>query len=187
MRTVRLVATFSVGAALLIGASGCAGGGSQASNTEGQATEASEETTTEAGPKPITPAEKRWYRALNRYANRFHQQAFRGGAVTHLSMQRDSHLARGCRKQLVRRAHPGRFHPAAKLAKRACRRLDKAARLLAKAIAVSGPGGTVEAGTAEEQFSLAFDGASEAMGNADYDLQLAQDKAREIAVELPGG
>jgi hypothetical protein len=87
---------------------------------------------------------------------------------------------------MLRRAgDPGRFAPVAPQVERACARLAKAGRLLGKAIAVSGSGGTVIAGTPEErQFDRALNGAIEASGNAQYDLQRALEKATAIEAEL---
>jgi hypothetical protein len=160
-----------------------------AATNEAASTEATtEETTTETGPEPITAAEKRWVRALNRYHNRFTRIAFQSGQVTHASMRREAGLARDCRKTLLRGAQPGRFEPAAKIVERACKRLDKAAALLDQAIAVSDPGGAVLAGSEEEEiFNRSFNGAAEAMGNADFDLQRALNQANSIEADLPNG
>ena len=63
--------------------------------------------------------------------------------------------------------------------------LAKAARLFGQAVAASDAGGAVVAGTPEEaQFNRAMNGAFEAAGNAQYDLQTALEKAAAIETEL---
>lgn len=144
-------------------------------------TQAEPQTTTEAGPEPITAAEKRWLARLGRYSNRLQRDFELGGVVTHASMQRSAKLYADCSTTLRQAGDPGRFEPAARMARRACERLAKAARLLEQAIAATDAGGSVVAGTPEEeQFNRSFNGAIEASGNAHYDLQRALDRAREI-------
>ena len=169
---------------------GCGGGGNgderATATTRASQTAAERGDTTEASAEPITAAEDRWFRALNGYGARLERELFRSGAVTHASMRREIGFFRGCRTMLQRAGAPGRFRPAEKRAAQACKRLDKAARLLERAIAVSDPGGSVVAGTPEEeQFSRALNGAHEAAGNAQFALQRAQEIAREIKGKLP--
>ena len=138
-------------------------------------------TTTEAGPEPITAAEKRWLARLGRYSDRLQRDLESGGVVTHASMQRSAKLYASCSSALRRAGNPGRFGPAARMARRACERLKKAADLLGQAIAATDAGGTVVAGTPEEQqFNRSFNGAIEASGNAHYDLRRALERAQEI-------
>ena len=141
---------------------------------------------TETGPKPMTKAERAWWRSLDRYVALFAREAFRDGQVTHASLRHDAKLARKCRTTLVRHAHPGRFRPAFETVRRACNRLDKAAGLFEVAIAASGPGGIVVDGTSDAiRFQKALNRSSEAMGNAQYNLDDARDEADEIASGLP--
>lgn len=144
-------------------------------------TQAATPTTTETGPEPVTAAEKRWLRALERYSDRLQRDAEFGGIVTHTSMRRSARIYAGCPPMLKRLGDPGRFEPALKIARRACERLRKAAHLLDLAIAASDAGGTVVAGTPEEQqFNRSLNGAFEALGNAQYDLQRALARAHTI-------
>ena len=185
----RKIALAVVLAAAVLALAGCSGGGS--GEIDGRTTSAAEETqpdetTTEAGPPPITASEKRWHATLMRYATRFEREAFRGGRVTHGSMRRQARLFRDCRKTV--RGDPGRFAPAARPARAACRRLERAARLLDEAIAASDPGGTVVAGSAEAaRFDRALGRAGEASGNAQFDLQRARQIAADLNRELQPG
>jgi len=136
----------------------------------------------------MTRDERTWWRSLGQYVARFEHEAFREGQVTHASLRHDAKLARKCRAKVIRHAHPGRFRPAFEMARRACERLDKAADWFVVAIASSGPGGIVVDGTSDAiRFEKALNRSSEAMGNAQYDLDDARDKADEIASGLPRG
>jgi len=148
-------------------------------------TQAEPPTTTEAGPEPITAAEKRWIVLVRRYSESLQRDIEVGGVVTHASMRRSAKVYAGCSRALRRAGDPGRLAPAAKPARRACARLAKAAALLQQAIAASDVGGSVVAGTPEEdQFNRGFNGATEAAGNAQYDLQRALERATEIEGSL---
>ena len=181
-------------AAAALAPAACSGGGNGGGgNGENDARETSaaeetqpDETTTEAAPPPLTAAEERWHGALMHYQTRFEREAFRGGRVTHGSMRRQARLFRDCSKAV--RGDPGRFAPAARPARAACRRLEMAARLLDEAIAASDPGGTVVVGTAEAaRFDRALGRAGEATGNAQFDLRRARQIASDLNRELQAG
>lgn len=188
MRTFRMLAAVSV-AALALVATACGSDGEShaeaeeeaaaAATTEAQDTAAAN--TTEAAPEPVTEAETRWLEQVKGYSERVSRDMRRNGAITHSSMRRSARLYAGCKPMLRKAGDPGRFEPAQQAAQRACDRLQKAARLLGNAIAVTGPGGTIAGGTpALDQFDRAFGGAIEASGNAQYDLQRAIGHAEEI-------
>jgi hypothetical protein len=155
----------------------------QSASTEQLDLHAAPATTT--APEPITAAETRWREQVGDYAERLDAEANRSGTITHAVMRRSARVYSACGPTLRRAGDPGRFAPVAPQVERACARLTKAARLLGQAIAASGTGGTVVAGTAEERrFDRALGGAIEASGNAQYDLQRALEKAAAIETEL---
>lgn len=172
-----------VAAALALAATACGSdgesGAEQAPTTTQRATQTA--TTTEAAPQPITADETRWLELVEGYSERLEANTRRSGRVTHLTMRRSAKLYAACTPMLRRAGDPGRLAPAQRNAERACNRLDRAARLLAQAIAASDPGGAVVVGTPEEkQFERSWNGAFEATGNAQYDLQRALERAHEI-------
>lgn len=184
MTTFRILAASSA-AALALVAGGC--GSSDESRSESTppttTAQAADEdvTTTEPLPEPITARETGWLDEVESYSERLEREVRRGGAITHASMRRSAKLYAGCRPMLSKAGDPGRFEPARRIAQRGCDRLEKAARLLGKAIAASGPGGSVVVDTPEAaQFDRALNGAYEATGNAQYDLQEAIGRAEEI-------
>jgi len=185
MTTFRILVASSA-AALTLVAGGC-GGSSEESRSEttrpATTTHPADEdvTTTEPVPEPITAGETRWLEEVESYSERLERDVMRGGAITHARMRRSAKLYAGCRPMLRKAGDPGRFEPARRIAQRGCDRLEKADRLLGKAIAASGPGGSVVADTPEAaQFDRALNGAYEATGNAQYDLQEAIGRAEEI-------
>ena len=140
---------------------------------------------TTSAPEPITAAESAWRERVRAYATRLDADVSRSGRITHASMRRSARLYSGCAPMLERAGDPGRFAPVAPQVERACTRLAKAARLLGQAVEASDAGGAVVAGTPEEaQFNRALNGAFEAAGNAQYDLQTALEKAAAIETEL---
>jgi hypothetical protein len=141
-------------------------------------------TTTDA-PEPISAAETAWREQVSAYAERVDADVTRGGLVTHASMRRSAKLYSACAPMLEDAGDPGRFEPVAPQVERACTRLAKAARLFEQAVAASGPGGAVVSGTPEERvFNRALNGAFEAAGNGQFDLQRALEKATAIETEL---
>jgi hypothetical protein len=186
---VLLLASLALVAAFVV--SSCGGGGGNGTEAAATATApvetaTDEAVTTDAGPEPITAAEERWVKLLTRYNERFEREYFRGGAVTHGSMRREIRLFSDCGAMVRRAGDPGRMAPAAKRARRACERLDRAARLLEQAISVTDAGGAVVAGSDDERiFDRAHGGAREAAGNAHYGLQRAQEIAQDIKSTLP--
>lgn len=186
-----LVTAAAVAAAL---AAGC-GGQDEAADTaaapsvpQSQSTEqidlhAASATTT--APEPITAAETRWREQVSAYAERLDAEVNRSGRITHAAMRRSANVYAACAPTVRDAGDPGRFEPVAPQVERACARLAKAARLLGQAVAASGAGGTVVVGTPEERrFDRALNGAMEAAGNAQYDLQRALEKAAAIEAEL---
>lgn len=183
-------------AAALLGAAACSSGEADtpaADEAPGQTNSAPEPTTTgtetvtteEATEPPVTAAERRWLRSVERYEARIERQILRGGIITRASMQREARLFDHCRRMLEDAGDPGRYEPAARIVERACTRLAKAARLLRQTIAATGTGSAVVAGTpVEEIFDRTIPGAIEASGNAHYDLQRAVERARRIADEI---
>ena len=136
-----------------------------------------------ARPQRLRPRQPR---LLTRYNERFEREYFRSGAVTHGSMRREARLVSDCGAMLRRAGDPGRMAPAAKRVRRACERLDRAARLLEQAISVTDAGGAVVAGSDDDRiFDRAHGGAREAAGSAHYGLQRAQEIARDIKSKLP--
>jgi hypothetical protein len=150
-----------------------------ATTTQRQAT--TQATTTEPAPEPITAAERRWLRQVEAYSERLGRAVARSGVITHATMGRSIRLYERCETVLGNAGNAGRFEPARLLGDRGCRRLHKAAELLGQAIAASEPGGFVYAGTPdEERFSRALSRATEATGNAQYDLQRGLERAEAI-------
>jgi hypothetical protein len=136
-------------------------------------------------PEPITAAESGWREQIGAYAERLDADVNRSGRITHAAMRRSAKVYAACAPALRRAGDPGRFAPVAPQVERACIRLAKAARLLEQAIAASDVGGTVVAGTPEQRrFDRALNGALEAAGNAQYDLQRALEKAAAVEAEL---
>jgi hypothetical protein len=138
-------------------------------------------TTTEPAPEPITAEEQAWLAAVRSYSRSLQRVVRRPGAITHTTMRRSARAYLGCTRTLERAGDAGRLEPARVLAARACARLERAAGFLEQAIAASGPGGIVYAGTAdEERFNRALGNAFEAAGTAQSDLQRALGRAEEI-------
>ena len=168
-------------AAALLAVTACA---AESESSKEPTAPAQEQTTTEVTttePEPITAAESEWLRQIERYQARLQKQFERAGAVTHLTMRKEAKLYNECGAVLRSAGDPGRYAPAGRIASRACARLDKAARLLDIAIASSGPGGTVIDGTPEAaRFERSFNGAIEAVGNAQYDFERALERAEAI-------
>jgi hypothetical protein len=182
MRSTR--ATAAAAAALALALSAC-GSKSERSEESAQPTTTKQETTATttaaAEPEPITAAEERWRKQIERYGQRLEDEMAVGGAITHSTMRRQARLYLECERVLSRAGDPGRFEPASRFAERACERLKKAAKFLDQAIASSERGGFVYAGSPEEeQFDHAFKGAVEAAGNGQYELQRALGRAEEI-------
>lgn len=138
-------------------------------------------TTTEPAPEPITAEEEAWLAALGSYSRRLERVVRRSGAITHSTMRRSARTYLGCGRALEEAGDAGRLEPARAVAERACAKLVKAAGFLEQAIASSGPGGIVYAGSAdEERFNRALGRAFEAAGTAQSDLQRALGRAEEI-------
>jgi hypothetical protein len=134
---------------------------------------------------PITAAESAWHEQVSAYAERLDADVSRSGRLTHAVMRRSAKVYSACSPMLEQAGDPGRFAPVAPQVERACTRLAKAARLLGQAMAASDVGGTVVVGTPEERrYDRALNGAFEAAGNAQYDLQRALEKAAAIEAEL---
>jgi hypothetical protein len=188
-----LVTAAAVAAAF---AAGCGGDGEatdvasappvrQSASTEQIDLHAAAATTT--APRPITTEEAAWRDEVAAYAERLDAEVGRGGRITHASMRRFARVSSACAPMLQRAGDPGRFEAVAPQVERACARLAKAARLFRQAIAASDAGGSVVVGTPEEAtFDRALNGAMEASGNAQYDLQRALEKAAALEAELDG-
>jgi len=171
-------------AALALALSACRGSGDEAGEQSEQPSTTNKQQTTApttAEPEPITAAEERWRKQVENYEQRVERNFDRTGVITQAAMRRSARLYVECAEMLDRAGEPGRFEPALPDVERACERLEKAAELLEKAIAATDAGGSVVVGTPEEkQFDRAFNGAFEAAGNAQYDLQRALGRAEEI-------
>lgn len=183
-------------AAALLGAAACSSGEADspaADEAPGRTSSAPEATTTGTGTvtteepaePPVTAAETRWLRSVERYEARIERQILRGGVITSASMRREARLFGDCRRMLEDAGDPGRYEPAARSVERACTRLARAARLLRQTIAATSTGSAVVAGTpVEEILDRTIPAAIEASGNAHYDLQRAVERARRIADEI---
>lgn len=172
-------------AALALTFAACGGSGNQsqenASPPTTQKEETTEVTTTEAAPEPITAAETSWLDHVETYSERLDRALARSGAITHATMRRSIRLYSRGGPMLREAGDASRFEPARQIADRACERLQKATTFLEQAIASSEPGGFVYAGTPEEErFGRALGRATEATGNAQYDLQRALERAEAI-------
>jgi hypothetical protein len=179
-----LGATAVAAVALALVLSAC--GSKSRRNEEGAPTTAKQATTdvtttSEPEPQPITAAEQRWLRQIERFGRRLDDEVGRGGVVTHSTMRREARVFLGCARVLDRAGDPGRFEPASRYAERACEGLKKAARFLEQAIASSETGGFVYAGSPDERrFEHALQAATEAAANGQYALQRAIGQAEEI-------
>ena len=150
-----------------------------ASTTESTTTEP---TTTE--PQPLTSEEQAWLRQVNSYAGRLEKDWNREVTITHAVMRHWASLFGKCKTTLQDAGDPGRYAPAARVARRACAKLAKARAQIAIAVGASDSGGAVIAGTAEEdQFNRALDRFFELAGNALNDFGTAQEKAAAITAE----
>ena len=181
--TNRRLTTIALAAALAATLAGCGGSGENEERAALTTTAASEPTTTEEEEvtPPVTEAERAWLAAVKRYQARLQRETHRNITITQASMQRRAKLYDGCARMLGKAGDPGRFQPAATLAGRACKRLGRAADALGKAMGASDASGAVLSGSPEQKiFERSLDAAFEAAGNADYDLQLAEERATSI-------
>ena len=185
--TNRRLTTIALAAALAALLAGCGGSGATEEPTAPATTTAAEQTTTEEEEvtPPITEAERAWLAAVKRYQARLQSETRRNITITQASMRRRAKLYAGCARTLEQAGDPGRFAPAGTLVERACKRLGRGAEALEKAMAASDASGAVLSGSPEEKiFERSLDAAFEAVGNADYDLQLALERAASIEREI---
>jgi hypothetical protein len=197
---LRPLRTLALGTALLVGASA---GLACASDDEGTAAptlqvttvpdttieqttiEATTEvTTTEEGPPPIRAFERRWVREMNDIRRRMTRGFNQTRVYTNAVMTRLARTYSTCLSSLRRAGRPGRFRSAARIAERACTRVERAGQMMAAAVAIDSAGITSQAQA--DRYNLLVDRAFEAQGNAVNDFAQASARARTIELELAG-
>lgn len=172
-------------------ASGCTGGDDEAVPTQGTTaatttTATTAPTTTEPAVEPLTDDERKWVTQIHRIRPRIDKAFHRSLTITRASMQSLIRVLHSC-KTTRKKAGPAsdRFLPPARIVQSACERYEASARRFQRAIEVSSVGGSVLAGTPEEDiFNRSLDRAFAAQGNASNVMMRAEEKADQIRAEI---
>jgi hypothetical protein len=186
---VHLLRTLTLGIVLLVSSSplvACSsGGGDQQAattpTTQGTATTA-EQTTTDTGPQPITPSEEAWVADMTKLAAQMNK-VFHGTEIyTNAAMARVAKVYSTCLISLRRAGDPGRFGPAARVAQRACKKLNSAGKMMAKAVAIQSAG--IQTQAEADKYNDLVSRGIKAQGPAISKLELAKARAQVIREEL---
>jgi len=169
--------------ALLVSA--CSAGreeGETPTQTRGAAHSAATVPTTAPAVEPVTTAERRWVKRIQRIRPRIDKAFHRNLSITRASMQSLVRVLGSCKAVLKDAGRPSeRFSGTADIARKACDRYAAAAKHLERAIAVSDVGGAVLAGSPEEAvFSRSLDHAFAAQGNGSNAMLRAEEKANRV-------
>jgi hypothetical protein len=160
-------------------------GTTEQSQTEQITAEATTEgTTTEEGPPPITASEQRWLQEVNQLRAEFTRSFRRTKVYTNTAMTRLAEAYSTCLRSLRQAGDPGRFGPAARIAERACKKVESAGRLMEKAVAIEDAG--IYSQAQADKYSALVSRALEAQGNAINAFERAKARAASIRLELNG-
>jgi hypothetical protein len=189
LRTLALRTAILVVAFFMVTA--CSGNDDQAAPTAEGTTEqttsepgTTEDTTTEEGPPPITASEQRWMQEMNQLRTEFTRSFRRTRVYTNAAMTRLAKTYSTCLRSLRRAGDPGRFGPAARIAERACEKVERAGSLMEEAVAIESAGITSQAEA--DKYSALVGKALEAQGNAINVFERAKAQAASIQLELSG-
>ena len=158
---------------------GC-GGGTGGVAISSQATEVTKQTTTPSKPPPITPAERRWLKAIRHYDRRLVGTMSGTTVMTSESLARERDLDDTCKAALRGAGSPGRYQPVQPMVHRACAMLHQAALELRHALATGMIHGSIIEGGDFADFNQATNGALNKEGRATNVLAHALAKADRI-------
>lgn len=151
--------------------------------TEPATTEATtEETTTETGPLPITASEQRWTREMNEVRREMTRGFHQTRVYTNSTMAKLAKTYSTCLRSLSRAGDPGRFRPAARIAERACRQLERAGSRMEEAVRIDSAG--IDSQAEADRYNSLVQRALEGQGNAVNAFAQASARARTIEQEL---
>lgn len=158
---------------------GCGGtgaaGGSQATGGKGTT-----QVATQSTPPPVTPAERRWLKAVRHYDKRLVGKMSGTTVITSESLARERDFDDSCKAALRRAGSPGRYKPVQPMAHRACAMLHQAALQLRQALAMGMITGSIIEGADVADFDQATNGALNKEGAATNVLSRALAKADRI-------
>jgi hypothetical protein len=157
---------------------GC--GGTGAAGGVSPATGANVTIQTPSKPPPITPAERRWLKAVRHYDKRLVASISRSSVVTSGSVSRSRDLDDSCKAALRRAGPPGRYQPVQPMVHRACAMLHQAAAQLRHALATGLISGAIIEEADVVDFTKALNGAYNKEGGATNVLARALAKADRI-------
>jgi hypothetical protein len=177
-RTRAAMAFPALWAALLL--AGC--GGTGTAGSESAATDANGTThaTTPVEPPPITPAERRWLKAVRHYDRRLVGTMSGTTVMTSDSLARERDFDDSCKGALRRAGSPGRYQPVQPMVHRACAMLHQAALQLRHALASGMISGSIIEGADFADFDRATNAALNKEGAATNVLAHALVKADRI-------
>ncbi len=158
---------------------GC-GGGTGGVAISSQTTAVTKQTTTQSTPPPITPAERRWLKAIRHYDKRLVGTMTGTTVTTSESLARERDLDDTCRTALRRAGSPGRYQPVQPMVHRACAMLHQAALQLRHALATGMIHGSIIQGGDFADFNEATNVALNKEGRATNVLSHALAKADRI-------
>jgi len=158
---------------------GC-GGGTGGVAIGSHATAATKQATTPSKPPPITPAERRWLKAIRHYDKRLVGTMTGTTVMTSESLARERDFDDSCKAALRRAGSPGRYRPVQPMVHRACAMLHQAALQLRHALAMGMISGSIIEGADFADFDQATNNALNKEGNATNLLAHALLKADRI-------
>jgi hypothetical protein len=158
---------------------GC-GGGTGGVAIGSQATAVTKQATTPSKPPPITPAERRWLKAIRHYDKRLVATMSGTSVVTSGSLARSRDFDDSCKAALRRAGSPGRYQPVQPMVHRACATLHQAAVQLRQALATGLISGAIIEDADVVDFSKALNGTYAKEGRATNVLAHALAKADRI-------
>jgi hypothetical protein len=160
---------------------GCSSSGDPQTATPTLAPAATEQTTTDTGPQPITPSEEAWVAEMTQLVAQMSKAVHGTKIYTNAAMVRLAKVYSTCLPALRRAGDPGRFGPAARIAQRACKKLNSAGSMMAKGVALSA--GIQSQADADKVNDLVKRGI-DAQFSAISELELAKARAQVIGQEL---
>ena len=122
--------------------------------------------TTPSKPPPITPAERRWLKAVRHYDRRLVATMSGTSVVTSGSLSRSRDFDDSCKAALRRAGSPGRYQPVQPMVHRACAMLHQAAAQLRHALATGLISGAIIEEADVVDFNKALNGAYTREGGA---------------------
>jgi hypothetical protein len=181
---VHLLRTAALGASVLIALPilGCSSSGDQQAATPGLESSTTEQTTTDTGPQPITAAEEMWVGEMTNLAARMKHALLGTKVLTNSAMIKNAKAYSTCLPSLRQAGDPGRFGPAANIAKRACMKLNSAGNMMKKAAAIDSAG--IESQTEADKYNDLVTRSIDAQANAISVFERAKLRAQEIGQQL---